>query len=512
MKRTVRRLIAAAIGVAVAVTAACASNTPRGGTSPGSAPKGGTIRVGIVTDPSTFDPHSLVIPNFPFLSNLYDPLLVLGDDGRPAPGLASKFAIAPDGRSVTLTLRGGVVFPSGATMKPADVVRNVEKVRDPKTGFLVYPLAVDITDVTETGAGTVKVTFGRTMADGQIIALLTSLGIADPAGFAGLATAAAGTGPFIMREFEPGIGVTLERNAKYWGEPAKAGRIEYQVFDSTDAMVAALEAGDIDAATGIQAGQASRLRGSLSVVEAPQAMIVDQFRLNPKRAPLDNATVRTALTHAVDRESMVKNIYGRFSVPLALPFGENSPAYDAADLKNAAFDLDRAKALLSSSGVPASRLHASVLVNGADQASQRMAQIYQADLAKIGFTLEIDVRDNAEWLSRVVAGDYDIGQSTAGGGNRYPGGIVYNSFYRLKDNPILDPVFPDYLTAMTAVQTSRRRATLDAALVSLRRAMLDRAWVVSCCAKPYLVGTGLSGVTVTPGGHVVFAPVAARAG
>src|SRR5687767_2016215 len=78
--------------------------------------KGGKLRVAILADIHNFDPMQFSGVNFPLIKNLYDSLIEYTPEGQPIPNLASEWKIAPDSRSVTVTLRSGVTFKSGAPL------------------------------------------------------------------------------------------------------------------------------------------------------------------------------------------------------------------------------------------------------------------------------------------------------------------------------------------------------------------------------------------------------------
>src|SRR5438552_14436697 len=92
--------------------------------------------------------------------------------------------------------------------------------------------------------------------------------------------------------------------------------------------------------------------------------------------------------------------------PLALLWSSTSPAYDEA--KNAAvpFDLDKARSLLGEAGV--SNLEADLLyIPASYPVLMPLTEIYQADLAKIGVTLNIKAMDTATWLAQVNGVQYN---------------------------------------------------------------------------------------------------------
>ena len=76
-----------------------------------------------------------------------------------------------------------------------------------------------------------------------------------------------------------------------------------------------------------------------------------------------------------------------------------SPAYEPAKQNFYAFDLDKAKSLLAEAGVTISSS-----TSGRIRSTTRppaLAQIYQADLAKIGVKMNIKNYDGATWLDQV---------------------------------------------------------------------------------------------------------------
>ena len=69
------------------------------------------------------------------LTNLYDTLMSPTADGKDVqPGLATKWEVAPDGKSVALTLRSGVKFADGSALSAEDVKWSLDRARDPKAG------------------------------------------------------------------------------------------------------------------------------------------------------------------------------------------------------------------------------------------------------------------------------------------------------------------------------------------------------------------------------------------
>ena len=222
--------------------------------------RGGTLTVGMPNDWNTFDPHNLAFANFTLQQNLYDTLTRYDQNLKPLPGLAERWVVAPDGQSVTLTLRKGVKFHSGKDLVAADVVKNFEKAADKDRGYNMFPAVTNVAEVTAPDAGTVLIKFKKVSP--EVFDLLQAMAIIEPSAMDSLKNRGSGTGPFKFVEWVPGDHTTLERNTAYWGQGAPwADRVVFKVFSDSDAMVAALQSGICDLIIAVPPKDTARLAG-----------------------------------------------------------------------------------------------------------------------------------------------------------------------------------------------------------------------------------------------------------
>ncbi|HEY2594514.1 MAG TPA: ABC transporter substrate-binding protein, partial [Chloroflexota bacterium] len=102
----------------------------------------------------------------------------------------------------------------------------------------------------------------------------------------------------------------------------------------------------------------------------------------------------------IDRQRYASSLMQGLVKPLALFWSSTSPAYDDAKNASVPFDLDKAQSLLNDAGV--SGLQADLLyIPASYPVLMPLSQMYQADLAKIGVTLNILSMDTATWLAQV---------------------------------------------------------------------------------------------------------------
>src|SRR4051794_28585639 len=120
---------AAATSVPASAGAAATSGTVA------SAPKpGGTVRVGLASEPANVDGHIRTPGSDLTYWLAFDRLVDYDDKAQPQPGLAETWDVAPDFKSVTFHLRKGVSYHSGREFTSDDVKWNFLRVRDPKLG------------------------------------------------------------------------------------------------------------------------------------------------------------------------------------------------------------------------------------------------------------------------------------------------------------------------------------------------------------------------------------------
>jgi peptide/nickel transport system substrate-binding protein len=198
------------------------------------------------------------------------------------------------------------------------------------------------------------------------------------------------------------------RNPNYWqsGRPY-LDEIVVNVRKDAQAMLADLESGAADLVYNVGLQDFMRLKSDTTY----QAQLLSppagfyQIQPNVKFKPLDDKRVRQALNYALDRKRIADTVLLGLVGPENLPWPANSPAYEPAKNNVYTFDLDKAKALLNQAGVGNLTLDfvfAPVLPEYAT-----IAQIYQADLAKIGVTLNVTSLDIAALFDSIHTQKYN---------------------------------------------------------------------------------------------------------
>lgn len=364
----------------------------------------GVVRVG-VHPVSSMDPRKSGPIDTIYLTPVFDSLIKRTADGSLEPGLATEWKLAEDGTSFELTLREGVTFQDGTPLDAEAVKANILSAKEPGNArALNLSMVNDVTVVDPT-----HVRLELSGPAGQLEGVLASEAgmMMSPASLADAAAATTpiGAGPYRVAQYS-------QDEIRYvaWDGYWDAGRVknkELVFVMNADATThfRALQSGQIDMYHLPQEMRDAAERAGLEVISGPTGRVW-QLTFNVGEEHLAKPEVRKAISLAVDRSALAQAAFKGSCVPSVQPFGREFVGHvDALDDRIAP-DLDRARELLRQAGYAQGFTLRLVTANSAVQ--QAIAQIVQAELAKIGITVELDVSDQAEATRKSRAGDFDV--------------------------------------------------------------------------------------------------------
>ncbi len=348
---------------------------------------GGTLVAGYVGAVDKLTPNPFGAASFPFRDSLFDPFIAIDEAGTPIPMLAESWEASDDGLTMTLKLRSGATFHDGTPWNAEAAVANINWFKDPATGLQggnswakVTPTIIDETTIELAMATPIP----------ELYALFSIARVAKPGAF----DSGIGTGPFVLADFTPRTGLTLNKNDAYWGDKALLDALELREFADATAAALAAQAGDIDVLMGADVTQLDGLESAgLTVRELPSPGNMD-LAVNATAAGITDARIRQALSLAFDRERFVETILLGHGTPESSIYAPASPVRADDPGTVTPFDLDAAKALLDEAG--ASGLTIDIMSPPILPLDQFLP-IYQADLASIGVTLNIQSADVGAW-------------------------------------------------------------------------------------------------------------------
>ena len=412
-----RRQVLKAIGWS-ALGAALPLGTP--GRASAQKPKyGGTIKIGSFQNIDTLDPHQTTfISACAIHNNIYNGLLkITSPDGKGVefkPELAREWEIQGD-RIHVFRLNKGVTFHDGQPCTAAEVKASLERVKD-KAQSPIHAWKLELLEHIETpDSQTVKLHFakpypflrvaltGSTGRAGTIV----SVKAAKEKGKA-FGRNPVGTGPFKFVEWKEGDYILLEKNPNYW-ESDGGNKLPYldkvmiKFIIEPSTLVAAVKTGEVDGINSVSPQFVSDLRRDpkLNVLTA----VGGNWRcmhFNLAKEPFSDKALRKAVTFALDRKEIVDRVeFGEAIVahgPISPPMGSfYDPAFETG--KNGQyFDLEQAKTLMKQSK-HASGVDVTLLSNNSGTAP-RQCEVMQAQLAKIGVRVKIELADSPTFRRR----------------------------------------------------------------------------------------------------------------
>ncbi len=385
------------LGVLLAVTSvACGSPSPSTSTSPVARDR---LVFAAAADATTLDPHNTTdTESDQVIGMLFETLIGFDDQMKIVPRLAERWSVSSDGLNWTFHLRAGVRFHDGTPLDAEAVRANFARVLDPVASHKRLPLFNMIDRVESVDAATVrfvtKYAFGAfepTMA--HVSAAIVNHTVASAYGkrFGTTAEATSGTGPYTIVSWKKDQEIVLERFDAYWGTKGATRQIVYRPIPEAAARVLALETGDVDAISRVPAAEIPRLEQSTSItVYRTPGVGAQQFRFNLTKKPLADRRVRQAISYAIDRPSIVKNLVSSFARPSTSALTPIMRGY--ANLGEVPYQPEKARELLRAAGYP-SGFNTRIATTPRYPMGVELAEAVAADLKKVGIHAAIDVFD-----------------------------------------------------------------------------------------------------------------------
>ena len=447
-----------------------------------------TITVGSALDIFNFDPYRQYLDALLLLRNLNAWLLNYDDQLGPQPAALENYTISDDRTRVTLRIRPDVVFQTGRTMTVDDVLFAFDRASDPERGFNV---AAATTAIVESFEGLNDRELVLNLREPTSTSLITDLLVGQPVVDASkndagtLSNEAASAGPYRVIDWRQGESLRLEAFPEWFGGSPRTPNVEFRFFTAPAAATNALVSGAIDVLAYPTPRDAARLQDGFDILSGYPGAATMLLRVSTKTPPFDDRIVRQALQRVINRDRIVDEVLFGFGGAAYLPWGPNSPANDSSMHNEVAYDLDGARELLSTS---TSNMSGVGLVSGSDPTGLLVMQMIQADLASIGFDLEIEQSDPATYGSRLVSGDFGIGLGQVGGGQLSVPRIVQNSLMRTSNNPLWpDGIPPEgYSRNINTLVGAEDPAVRQAAYDELNRTLIDESWAIATYDVPTL--------------------------
>ncbi len=295
--------------------------------------------------------------------NIFESLLEYDyDEVELKPLLAESYEVSSDGLEMTFRLRKDIHFSDGVPITTDDVIFSYQTIINPDVDAhalanYYYP----IKKVIQIDSHTVKFVLRELYFKGFEIGGLMPIvpkhiyEFSDAAEFNKRRSNPVGSGPYLFEKWDVGREIVLRRNENYWGRRPKLKKIVFRVITNEVAALQALRSHQVD----------FMVPNSEQFVElSEEEEFVKEFEClsywnpgvgysyigwNQSTAFFGDRRVRLAMTHLVDRKTIIKHLMKGLGRIVTGPFYVLGKQYDSS-IEPWPYDPERAKQLLDETG------------------------------------------------------------------------------------------------------------------------------------------------------------------
>lgn len=459
MKKT-KAILAIALASAMVIgLAGCSNNNTTSGSTPANAGNTGAnagnggagssdMNVMLETPVESLDPQEATDgTSFEVIANFTDGLMQMDADGKAVNALCDHYELSDDGLTYTFYIREDANWSNGTPVTSADFVFAWQRAVDPAVASEYSYMMSDIGQIKnaeEIIAGTKdKSELGVTAVDDKTLKVELNVPVSyflsllyfptyypvneeffNSCGdtFATSPETVLSNGAFILDAYEPAAtAFHLTKNPNYYdADRIKLSGLNYQVIQDSQQALMSYQTGALDT-TLVNGEQVDQVKDDPEF-KAIGAGYLWYVSPNMSKVPeLNNQNIRLAMTFAIDRDAITKDVLKDGSAPTytavppqfaAGPDGSDFAADQTKFSDVCAFDTAKAKeywdAGLKELGITQLTLK---MVVDADDAPQKVAQVLQEQWQKNlpGLTIEIVVEPKKQRVLDMQDGNFELG-------------------------------------------------------------------------------------------------------
>jgi len=414
--------------------------------------------------------------------NVQEALVKVDRHGKLVPWLAEKWHTS-DNKNYTFFLKRGVRFHNGREVKAADVKFVFDRAMNPETKHPAAKQYESIGDIIVKDDYTITFALKNTNANFLLTMARQGSVIYPREAIDTLKSEPIGTGPYKVGEWVRGDRIVLVKNPDYHvkGLP-KLDRVTYRFIADPNAALAALKAGDVDAAMfGLGPEHIPDLqkdpRFQVIIGETTNDVIMS---MNNSKKPFTDVRVRRAITYGINKPEVVKGAMFGLGRVLGTNVDPLNPYF--VDMSGAMpYDPAKAKKLLAEAGYP-NGFESVLRVAPQYYYTVRTGEVLADQLQKVGVKIKIEQIEWGQWLSRVWKdADYDL--TIIGHAEAWDVGNYANPKYYFRyDSPEFQKLFQE---SETTVDDKARRELY----VKIQKKLVEDAPVVWLYIHPRLAVT-----------------------
>lgn len=349
------------------------------------------------------------------------------------PGLAESWEVSPDGKEYTFRLRKGVKFHTTSFFTPSrefnadDVIFSLDRQKDPNNpyynegtwpqfGAYSFPTLIDkierVDDHTvkfvlshpdATFISTLSLTFAVIQSKEYADKLLAEGRISD------LGEKPIGTGPYQFVAYQKDSAIRYQANPDYWAGKQKIDNLIFAITPDASVRYQKLKSGECHVIGAPSPADIAEMKKDPAVeMLNKEGLNLSFLAYNTLQKPFDDVRVRKALNMAINKPAIIDAVYLGSAIVSVNPLPPSVWGYNKT-VKDDAYDPEQSRKLLAEAGVKdlKMKIWAMPVQRPYMPNARRAAEIMQADLAKVGVSVEIVTYDWGEYLKRSLDKDRD---------------------------------------------------------------------------------------------------------
>jgi dipeptide transport system substrate-binding protein len=237
-----------------------------------------------------------------------------------------------------------------------------------------------------------------------------------------------GTGPFYLLQYQKDAIIRYKAFPDYYAGKAKIDDLVFAITPDSSVRWAKLQKGECHVMPYPNPADLDAMRKHPDIKVLEQAGLnVGYLAFNVTKKPFDDVRVRKAISMAIDKKAIIDGVYLSTGLAAKNPIPPSMWSYNNAT-KDDVFDQAAAKKLLAQAGLPngfSTDLWAMPVQRPYNPNAKRIAELMQADLAKIGVKAEIKSFEWGEYRKRMQNGEHQLGMLGWTGDNGDPDNFLY---------------------------------------------------------------------------------------
>ncbi len=382
------------------------------------------IYLRIKSNPTTLDPAMIVdITGGTLAAKLFNGLVRLDNHLNVIPDIAYDWEIQNSGSQYIFRLSRGVYFTNNREVKASDFKYSFKRVLDPammSPNTWVFEKIrgakdfmngkdEDISGIQVIDDYTLSIELDHPYAPFLNLMTMTAAAVVPREEVERYGTAfgthPAGTGPFLLKEWNHQNRIILDKNEHYFGNGPKIDGMVYRIIPEDLTAVTEFELGNLDVIT-IPSYEYARYRDSKkwrSHISSIRGLNTYYLGFNCSKPPFDNQRMRRAVGYAIDRTKILRTFYENRGRLARGPIPDELRNWDPpAELP---YDPERASRIIKEEGMRGRIVDFYI---SSDQEVIDMAEIIQSYLKESGLNVRIKQLEWSAYKEALNNGEADI--------------------------------------------------------------------------------------------------------